>query len=379
LVEVVGRQVVVHLGRATRKRQVVAAQVAFAEQLLLPVGVGEAGRAVEVGLQVVEAQLAQAGTLGQPGGPVVADAAGGRVGRHVAIVAGLGEEERRLGRIHVLYPVGALLPAGVHIERHAHFVGFALLGGDNDHAVGCPRAVYGGRGGVFQDVQLLDILRIYRVQGRAFAQRKAIDHDERVAPRRERADAPNHDLRVGAGLGRGVVHDHAGRLARQLLPKAAAAVAVQLGALHLRNHARHLGLRLRAVANHDHIGEGLVLGLQPHHEAVVVAGVDEEVVDALRFIAHVAHREGVARASLQVVEGEKALRSSGDAARVASGTRLGQQNRDAGQRLALVVEHGAFHAGRGLGRRAGARLGRSRLDQQQAAGHEAHRPTLQKS
>ena len=85
--------------------------------------------------------------------------------------------------VHVLahHAQGMLV---VHVEVRGGRALVALLGGDYDNAVGCARTVDGGGGGVLEDGEALDVVRVDGRQGVAgaahavIADGKAVHDDE---------------------------------------------------------------------------------------------------------------------------------------------------------------------------------------------------------
>ena len=91
------------------------------------------------------------------------------------------------------------------VEVHAGLAGLALAGGHEDDAVGTVGAVDGGRGGVLEDLDALDILRVEPAQVGGRAVVDAIHDPERVGVAVDRGDTADADVvaagRVAAGLG----------------------------------------------------------------------------------------------------------------------------------------------------------------------------------
>jgi hypothetical protein len=82
----------------------------------------------------------------------------------------------------------------------------ALLRLDEDHAVGAARAPLRGAGGITQDRDRLDVMRLDRVQvtGRVGPQRDAVDDDQRLLVAHERrGPAQLHDRTAVGGAGKG--------------------------------------------------------------------------------------------------------------------------------------------------------------------------------
>nr|GFC06675.1 hypothetical protein [Tanacetum cinerariifolium] len=109
---------------------------------------------------------------------------------------------------------------------------FAALGGDEHHTVGSARAVDGGCRGIFQYLNVLNVIGVDVVErvasavaaaavGRGLVERKAVNHVQRLAARRNGARAPHPHRKGAARNTRRLLHLHAGQLAYQRLVNAA--------------------------------------------------------------------------------------------------------------------------------------------------------------
>ena len=133
---------------------------------------------------------------------------------------------------------------------HAVGVG-AALGGDDHHTVGGAGTINGGRGGIFQHVNALDIVGVDIVQR---AHVHAVHDVERLRIV-EGADTADHDAGAGAG-GATVGNDvNAGDLALEGLADGGVARGVELVRGDIGHSAGQVGLALNTVADNDHFVE----------------------------------------------------------------------------------------------------------------------------
>jgi FG-GAP-like repeat len=91
----------------------------------------------------------------------------------------------------------------------------ARLGLDDDHPVRATHAVQRGAGGIFDDLDRLDVVRIDRLEAVGVWQRVAVDDEQRLGARDERSDAADPDGDTAAG--RPLRRDHARQTVQQQL------------------------------------------------------------------------------------------------------------------------------------------------------------------
>ena len=152
---------------------------------------------------------------------------------------------------------GHLLHGDIAVVFDREFSRAALFRGDQDDAVGGLVAIDGGRCGVFEHRDRLDVLRVHLVE-RGF---EAVDDDQR---RRvvERADTAHGDrTAVGAGLSGGLRHLYAGNLALQGEGDVGDRAVLEVGGRDGGDGAGEFLLAGRAVSDdHDVVqGEGILL------------------------------------------------------------------------------------------------------------------------
>ena len=192
----------------------------------------------------------------------------GVIGFEIAALGkGRSGPERFVESLHVGHAVGDLLHACRHRDARfgpdvdRQFLGVAaLLGGDDQHAVGAPAAVERRRRGVFKHRERLDRLggRVVEHLGHDL---HAVDDDQRLLVRAEGRDAANPEVRaVGSGFARRLHGDHA-RNASGEGRRQVARSDLQFRGLHGLHGADEALLLLDAEA-YDHYFADAVFGFE---------------------------------------------------------------------------------------------------------------------
>ena len=159
-----------------------------------------------------------------------------------------------------------LLGADAAVVGHLDRAAAAFLRGDDDDAVGSAGAVDGGRGGVLQHGEALDVVGVDRGEriahaGTAFTGHgHAVDDDERVVVGGKGCGAADADRGAVTGLS-GSGHDmQTGDLAHEGLARRGDRAAVDFVVLDGDDGARHIAFLHGAVADdHDLVEELVVL------------------------------------------------------------------------------------------------------------------------
>ena len=132
-----------------------------------------------------------------------------------------------------------------------------LLGRDDDDAVGSAGTVDGGRGGVLQDGEGLDVVGVDRGEGVAhegaafLGDRDTVDDDERVVARGQRGAAADTEGRLGSGFAGGGNDVQTRHLADEGLGGTGDRTAVDIVGLDGDDGSRHILFLDGAVAD-DH-------------------------------------------------------------------------------------------------------------------------------
>ncbi len=111
----------------------------------------------------------------------------------------------------------------------------ALLGGDDDHAVGATRAIDGCGGGILQDGHLLDVGWVDG--GNVAIVRRAVHDIQRLCARAHGTETTNANLRRGAWLTALCLELHAGHATGQGLSGVGNNVLGNVVCLHLASRA----------------------------------------------------------------------------------------------------------------------------------------------
>ena len=277
--------------RTARHRDVVTHDAGIGEQFVLPVGIvlrrhGRAGR------EIVEhrrnTHFGQREAFGRTHRIVVVGTprhTGGRSAQTVGVVAGVDQQIAELDGVQQIHLVVELLDSVGEIVTHlGRFALLAALGGDEHDARGAARTVDGGRGGIFQDVDRLDVVR---VDENVFRCRIAVDHVKRVAAGRQRVHAAHADRDAVARGAAGLVHLHAGYLARERLSHRRRRHR-EFAGFHAGDRTREIALAHRCVTHDDHLGDLFVLLRQRDVDGRAAADLH-----LLRIVTEEGEREGL--------------------------------------------------------------------------------------
>ena len=172
---------------------------------------------------------------------------------------------------------GDLLETGRGRQRDGGLADLAAAGRDENDAVRAPHAEDGRGGGVFQDRDVLDLVRV------DLAERTldAIDQHERFRAV-ERTDAADPDHRVVTAGDTGILHRlEAGELARQGVSQRGGRRLEQVLAAHVGDGSGQRHLALLAIADDDQFFEHLGIRFQDdiqgsgcrHHFLLPVADI----------------------------------------------------------------------------------------------------------
>ena len=207
----------------------------------------------------------------------------------------------------------------VRSEGHGlPFRGAALLGRDQDHAVGGLTAVQRGRRGALEDRDALDVLGIevrdavaavavarigdtpdgrIGLLRRRVENRHAVDHVQRLIVAGHRADAADADLGGGARTRRAFVYLHAGRLARERENHVRRLDVRELRSLDLVGRIGQVGIvAFQSQSRHDHVGDSFHVLLQRDVQPGAVFGRDTA--------GHIAHARDVEHGAGSDADGE---------------------------------------------------------------------------
>ena len=238
------------------------------------------------------------------------------------------QREQVIPAVHQVEFRGRTLIGPLPLENDLRsLVGRALLGGDENHAVRCARAVDTGRRGVLEHLDRLDVVR---VQASHFAYGAVHQHDRivGVVDRRTAADQ-EFRRRTRRSVGRGDLQ--AGDTAFHTVPDEVHGHAFEGFAVHFRDRRSHGLARLRAVS-HDH-------DLLQHRLVLLHRDVDHRTAADQLFAFRVTDvREEQDRAGLRLDR----IGAVGPGGRAARGVL--HQHRGADQRASRRVADTARHA-----------------------------------
>lgn len=250
---------------ATGHRDVMVEHPAFAaEHLVHPVVAGHARIHVHILPQTVVALVVTAQVALQHGVLVL----------RTDEVVGVLRNQRIL--------VGHVLETVVEVVIHRDAVRSAALGSHDDNAVRTARTVDGGREGILQHVDRLDIRS--RDVGDAL-HGETVDDVERRAVLRDRTGTAHADLDVGVGITLGRGHLHTGHTARHGLRNRGDGHLGQRFAAYRRDRTHDVTALHGGITHDDHFvhrGRGFA-------ERDVVDRFRSHQVDDLIVVAHVAH------------------------------------------------------------------------------------------
>ena len=248
--------------------------------------------AAAVDAQVVVRAQGEAVDLVLPVGVLRAEQALHRLPVVVAGGEGPVDVVAELVAVHHVERGDVLLDGGAAFVAHADAAAGALLGRDDDDAVGGAGAVDGGRGGVLQHGVGLDVVGVDRGERVAHAgtavtrDGHAVDDDERVVGGVERGRAADADGGRSARLAGGRRHEQARDLAGEHLVGGVDGAAVDVVGLDGHDGAGHVALLDGAVADdHDLVQELIVLGEGD-------GGGHLGCLEGLRSVADAAHHDG---------------------------------------------------------------------------------------
>ena len=225
-----------------------------AEDLILPVGVGQAARLV-LEVEVRDRVIAVVGV--RTGGHRVGYGAG-RYAVEVGAVARLGIHGGPLVSVEHIYGLGNRGHAEHSVVGDARLVGTALLGGHEYYAAGASGAVDGGCGCVLEHLETLYVARVYVGEGTVVARHSVYDVERFVAG--------------GGGLYASHAYAH---------------VALRLAAQGQHLHARHLrGHRLAEI-------RGRLVGEVLRLDAGYGGGQVAAVLNAVAYHHRVFKKHGV--------------------------------------------------------------------------------------
>ena len=155
-----------------------------------------------------------------------------------------------LRTVHHVGLVGARIDAPVAVHPDRRFLGRAHARGDHDHTIGCTGTVYGGRAGILQHIDRLDVGR--RKVGNRTVVDRAIDDHQRVVAGADRGRAADGHLGLGTGA-----RSHADVQTRNRTLQRLQHVGVGEGGLFvhidLRDRSRDILLAHRTVADDHHV------------------------------------------------------------------------------------------------------------------------------
>ena len=174
------------------------------------------------------------------------------LGSVTGTVVGLGHGGHLLDHGRIVRQVGSLAPAEVVVVAHLHAVaGLSALGGDQHHTESSARTVDRGGGGILQDGDRCDVLRVEVGQ---VVDRNAVDHVERGGRTAvgQGTDTTDHDGRLGVDVTVDVEDGQTGDSTLQGFAHAGRRLALEgLRDVDGRDGAGQVGAALRAVTDHD--------------------------------------------------------------------------------------------------------------------------------
>ena len=248
LLEVAAREVVAGFVGAAAHVQLVALNGGRAVDFVLPVGVGG---------QVVQVRVAR-----------------GPAGINLGFIKVLG----KLAGIKQVNLLAQRLLAVVGTQAHLGGAHLAFFGGNDHHAVGSPHAVNGRAGAIFQDGDVLDVVRVQGIEGVgplvAHGQflviggqnGNAVDNVKRRGVQAHRAIAADAHVDARAGRAGWCRYLHAGGLALQGLVETGHRLPLNGAGVDRSDGRGQLLAVLCAVAHHHHFVEGLFVLTHSNHQ-----------------------------------------------------------------------------------------------------------------
>ena len=216
-----------------------------------------------------------------------------------------------------------VLPAIAAIIINGSLSLFAGAGGHEDHAVGGTCTVDGGRGGVLQDFDRLDVIGVEVVD--TSIDRHSIHNVERVGVV-DGADTTDLDLGSGTGLARGLGDLDTGDLALDGIVDGRGADLVEGVAVDLRDGGGYDAFLLDTVTDHDCLVEQLGVIFQDDLQFLLLRDRDRT-----GHVADAGHFQDSARRD---AEGEFTIQAGG---RAVAGSLLDHESAD--NRLAGCVQN----------------------------------------
>lgn len=212
------------------------------------------------------------------------------------------------------------------IETDLGHAGLTLLRADDDDTVGGPATIDGGTGGIFQNLDVVDVAGSQIVN---VVYGHTVDHVERIVGTIQGGGAAYTNRRCRTWLSVGLTDLQSGRLALHPLHGTYNGARVEIGGRDARNGGGYILALDRSITDGHHLVEHV--GFLFEHDFHVGSSFHN-----LGFIANVGNAQ---RSVSHHLDGKPTIRIGSNAIR-----RALLQDRGANDRLVALVGHRSFHA-----------------------------------